>query len=151
MPMSASAPASDHTVVWPSQGMFAPTPPEPEPRWTLTLDDGRTIEVEEFALIGRDPELSDQDPDGELVAMIDPEMSVSKTHAAFGVDEDGLWFLDRRSTNGTSVVAPGESRVALAPGVQTWIAPGSEVWIGRRQLWVDFIEEVEFTEDENNG
>ena len=112
-------------------------PPLPLPRWVVTLDDGRTIDVPDFALIGRDPEPGAEDPEAGLVSLIDPEMSVSKTHAAFGVDDEGLWFLDRYSTNGTSMQAPGGERIALEPGVATPIVPGSDVWIGRRHLTID--------------
>jgi hypothetical protein len=139
--MAVPDPGANETMLWPAPSAFAAPPegvPEPaEARWLLTIDDGRTIEVQDFGLIGRDPELADGDPDGELVPMVDPEMSVSKTHAAFGVDDDGLWFLDRHSTNGSAMVGPDGDRVALEPGVPTTIAPGSEVWIGRRHLKVD--------------
>ena len=104
------------------------------PRWVVTLDDGRTIDVPDFALIGRDPEPAEDDPEAGLVSLIDPEMSVSKTHASFGVDDEGLWFLDRFSTNGTSIQLPGGERVGLEPGIATPVLPGSDVWIGRRHL-----------------
>ncbi len=71
------------------------------------------------------------------MALVDPEMSVSKTHAAFGADDEGLWFLDRFSTNGTSVQEPGGDRVGLEPGIATPVMPGSDVWIGRRHLTID--------------
>jgi hypothetical protein len=112
-----------------------------EPRWVIILDDGRTIDIPDFALIGRDPEPTEDDPEAGLVSLIDPEMSVSKTHASFGVDDEGLWFLDRYSTNGTSMQAPGGERVGLEPGVATPIPPGSEVWIGRRHLRIDRAED----------
>jgi hypothetical protein len=111
------------------------------PRWVLTLDDGRTIDVPDFALIGRDPEPAEEDPEAGLVSMIDPEMSVSKTHASFGVDDEGLWFLDRFSTNGTSVQAPGGERIGLEPGVASPVVSGSDVWIGRRHLQVDRVDD----------
>jgi hypothetical protein len=104
------------------------------PRWVLTLDDGRTIDVPDFALIGRDPEPTEDDPEAGLVSLVDPEMSVSKTHASFGVDDEGLWFLDRFSTNGTSLQLPGGERVGLEPGIATPVLPDSDVWIGRRHL-----------------
>lgn len=120
----------------PTRRVQPPEPP-PFPRWVVTLDDGRTIDVPDFALIGRDPEPGENDPEAGLVSLIDPEMSVSKTHAAFGVDDEGLWFLDRYSTNGTSMKAPGGERVGLEPGVATPVESGSDVWIGRRHLTVE--------------
>jgi hypothetical protein len=130
---------SDFTMVRPGPAPSEPTRPirPAAPRWNLNIDDGRTVLAEEFALIGRDPEPGPDDPAGSLVPMNDPEMSVSKTHAAFGVDRNGLWFLDRYSTNGTAMIVPGEGRVALQPGVRTPIPDGSEVWIGRRCLRVE--------------
>jgi hypothetical protein len=125
--MVRSSPLAAESVPW------APTPP----RWVVILDDGRTIDIPDFALIGRDPTPAEDDPEAGLVSLIDPEMSVSKTHASFGVDDEGLWFLDRYSTNGTSMQAPGGERIGLEPGVATPIPPGSEVWIGRRHLRID--------------
>ena len=110
------------------------------PHYVLTLDDGRTIDVPDFALIGRDPEPTEDDPEAGLVSMVDPEMSVSKTHASFGVDDEGLWFLDRFSTNGTSMQAPGGERIGLEPGIATPVEPGSDVWIGRRHLKIDYSD-----------
>ena len=129
------------TVAWPSPLAAMAAPTEPEPQWVLTLDDGRVLVAPDFGLIGRDPEAAEEDPEAELVSVIDPEMSVSKTHASFGVDDDGLWFLDRYSTNGTSAKAPGGERIALEPGVATTILPGSEVWIGRRHIQIELTEE----------
>ncbi|HST83538.1 MAG TPA: hypothetical protein VLL08_17535 [Kineosporiaceae bacterium] len=129
---------SDLTMVQSSPLAAEPVPWEPSaPRWVVILDDGRTIDIPDFALIGRDPTPAEDDPEAGLVSLIDPEMSVSKTHASFGVDDEGLWFLDRYSTNGTSMQPPGGERVGLEPGVATPIPPGSEVWIGRRHLRID--------------
>jgi hypothetical protein len=130
---------SDLTMIRPGPAPAEATRPIPPPnrRWALTIDDGRTVYAAEFSLIGRDPELAPDDPDGELVPMEDPEMSVSKTHAAFGVSGGRLWFLDRYSTNGTAMVPPGAGRVALEPGVRTTIPSGAEIWIGRRSLRVE--------------
>jgi hypothetical protein len=128
----------DLTVVRPSPMSIEPVRSSSSlPRWVVTLDDGRTIDIPDFALIGRDPEPTADDPEAGLVSLIDPEMSVSKTHAAFGADDEGLWFLDRFSTNGTSMQAPGGERVGLEPGIATAVVPGSEIWIGRRHLTID--------------
>jgi hypothetical protein len=145
----AQLPDAERESPWvsaePDYTMVRPLPAEPTRpmrsggarRWILNIDDGRTVPVEEFALIGRDPEPGPDDPSGSMVPMNDPEMSVSKTHAAFGVDRNGLWFLDRYSTNGTAMVPPGAGRIALQPGVRTVVPAGSEVWIGRRCLRVE--------------
>jgi hypothetical protein len=133
--------ASDLTVVRSSPLAVEPaawaSSAPPAPRWVVILDDGRSIDIPDFALIGRDPEPAEDDPEAGLVSLIDPEMSVSKTHASFGVDDEGLWFLDRYSTNGTSMQPPGGERVGLEPGIATPIPPGSQVWIGRRHLRID--------------
>jgi hypothetical protein len=143
-PAPSQEAAMDMTMVRPSPLAGAARPGASSgagPRWVALLDDGRTIDVPDFALIGRDPEPTDEDPEAGLVSLLDPEMSVSKTHASFGVDAEGLWFLDRFSTNGTSMQAPGGERVGLEPGVATPVMPGSAVWIGRRHLKIDLIDE----------
>jgi len=98
--------------------------------FSLTLPDGSTVLVAGPALLGRDPVVppSTTSPAPVLVAV--PDRSVSKTHAELGVDSSGLWLVDRGSTNGTSVEAPGVAAVRAAPGQQVRVPAGSVVRLG---------------------
>ena len=55
-----------------------------------------------------------------MVAIDDPDRSISKVHLAFGPEPGGrrLWVMDRGSTNGTVLVGPDGASVALPPGTR---------------------------------
>jgi pSer/pThr/pTyr-binding forkhead associated (FHA) protein len=72
-----------------------------------------------------------------VVAIDDPERSISKVHLAFGLEPDGrLWVMDRGSTNGTVVVGPDGRSAALVAGSRATVAPGWTVRFGRRTVQV---------------
>ncbi len=70
------------------------------------------------------------------MALVDDSMRISKTHAAFGIDESGCWVADRSSKNGTVVHAPDGSTHRLDPGVRTPVATGARVVLGGRSFTV---------------
>ena len=65
----------------------------------LLFDTGEQIDVTGDGLVGRNP---GPEPSADhVVAIDDPERSISKVHLAFGLEADGrLWVMDRGSTNG---------------------------------------------------
>jgi len=72
-----------------------------------------------------------------IVSVDDSARSVSKVHVAFGLDEDGwLWVVDRGSTNGTVLRAPGGAEAALPAGVRAVVGPGWTVQFGERSVVV---------------
>lgn len=85
------------------------------PSATLTFSDGKRLTLTETVLIGRNPRPSSHEVIGELVRVSDPGRSVSKTHVLIGVDEEGVWVVDRASTNGTIVtLADGQQIICSA-------------------------------------
>ncbi|MGC5167649.1 RDD family protein [Luteimicrobium sp. DT211] len=102
------------------------------PGFDLGLPDGSTVRVTGPTLLGRDPAVppSQAGPAPQLVAVPDPGRSVSKTHAELGVDASGLWLVDRGSTNGTTVEAPGAAPVTAEPGRQVRVPAGATVRLG---------------------
>ncbi|MBT8226807.1 MAG: FHA domain-containing protein [Dactylosporangium sp.] len=109
--------------------------PAREPDNQIILDDGRAVTIGEMILIGRDPA---PDPGArpaeraaERVAVADPGLSVSKTHVAVGVDERGIWVVDRDSTNGTTV-----DDMPCVPGERTYVGSGGVVRLGDRTFVV---------------
>jgi pSer/pThr/pTyr-binding forkhead associated (FHA) protein len=68
-----------------------------------------------------------------LVRVADP--SVSKTHFAFGVDEQGAWVLDRNSKNGCAIV-DGDRQEPCPPGQKIRVRAGMTVLFGARQCAV---------------
>jgi hypothetical protein len=116
------------------------SPPEPASAsapvlWRIVLPEGREASVATVLLVGRNPAPFDAYPGAELLPVDDSTQSVSKTHAAFEVDEQGLWVHDLNSTNGVWVVH-GEEVTEAVPGRRVQVLDGSSVELG------DYVLEV---------
>lgn len=112
-----------------------PVPPAPA-QWRVRFDDGQSFVVEGPVLVGRSPSPTHGEQVRHIVPLLSNDMSVSKTHAAFGpMPEGGLAVVDRGSTNGTVLVRAGVSR-ALAPGRSTALLEGDVVAFGDRSMTV---------------
>ena len=98
--------------------------------WVAELDDGREIVVRGLVLLGRNPQPAEGEADAELVKLPDESRTVSKTHLALGVDDAGLFAVDRGSTNGSTVTAPGEPTVPVSAFQAVSVVDGSVVSIG---------------------
>jgi len=95
-PSSAPAPTE---VIPPSSGDGRPL----DAGWFAVLDDGRELAVSGLVLLGRNPQARPGEDDAELIKVADETRTVSKTHLALGVDANGLFVMDRGSTNGTTL------------------------------------------------
>lgn len=93
----------------------------------VELLDGRRIIIERTALVGRNPA---SDADVQLVRVVDPGRSVSKTHLQIGVEPGGVWVADRGSTNGTVVTLPDGGQVVCRVDQQVRLRVGSTVTFG---------------------
>jgi hypothetical protein len=126
-PAAAPAPAV------PEAAPASPGTPAPAPAaraaWTLVLADGSEVPVRGVLLLGRNPAPFAAWPDAQLLAVADTTQSVSKTHAAFEVDDSGLWVHDLNSTNGVWVVR-GEDVTEVAPGRRVNVRSGSTIELG---------------------
>jgi len=89
----------------------------PEP-WTLVLDDGRQFSISGTSvLVGRRP--TSTDPSVGVLALADPERTVSKVHARLDL-VDGAWLVtDLASTNGVHLPAADGTEQRLAAHVAT--------------------------------
>jgi len=105
--------------------------------WRLVLAGGRHVEVTGAVLVGRDPAANKRYPSATLLTIDDEGHSVSKTHAVFEVDSDGLWVTDLDSTNGVVISQPDGTELDLDPNVRGSIQPGADVELG------DYIIQVE--------
>ncbi len=105
--------------------------PEPAPvdlsAAEIELDDGRRVTVRRTALIGRNPA---SDADVQLLRVVDPARSVSKTHLQIGVEPAGVWVADRGSTNGTVVTLPDGAQVVCRVDQHVRLRVGSTVTFG---------------------
>lgn len=102
----------------------------------LCFDDGRRVDFSEAdrLVVGRSPVARADDGRASLIAVVDPEMSVSKTHLALAVTADGVWAIDRGSTNGTWLVHPDGSTAVVPTEGGLLMHAGSELRFGARAL-----------------
>ena len=98
--------------------------------WVAELDDGREIVVRGLVLLGRNPQPEEGETDAQLVKLPDESRTVSKTHLALGVDDAGLFVVDRGSTNGSTITPPGQPTVPVGPFHAVPVSEGSVVSIG---------------------
>jgi uncharacterized RDD family membrane protein YckC len=102
----------------------------------IRLDDGRDIELDRTALIGRNPAGHAGEESVQRIPVADPGRSISKTHLHLLCGKGGVWVTDRNSTNGTAVTTPDGIRTALAAGEPTHVRPGSTVHFGDRSFYL---------------
>lgn len=102
--------------------------------WHVMLDDGRELEVSGLILLGRNPQARPGEEDAQLIKVSDDSRTVSKSHLAIGVDGNGMYVMDRNSTNGSTVTTPdGQSR-KCPPGDIVPVQPGAVVSFGDHWL-----------------
>ena len=127
----------EHARVRPDAPAARATPPG----FVLHFDTGERVEVRGDGLVGRSPRR--EEGVTHVVAIDDPDRSISKVHLAFGRDRRGsrMWVLDRGSTNGTILVSPDGTETALPAGRRAKIEAGWTVRFGQRSLEVRSVAE----------
>ncbi|UJP39879.1 RDD family protein [Cellulomonas palmilytica] len=130
----APHPAPVHHV--PQQPSHPPAPARPR-TFVLTLDTGEAMSVSGPGVIGRAPRPRDGERCDHVVTVDDPQRSLSRTHARFGIDARGLWVADAGSGNGTVVVLPSGQSVVVEPERPTPVPSGSTIRIGDRSVLVE--------------
>lgn len=108
--------------------VVAPRRPAPLD-WVLVTADGVTIELEQYAVIGRKPAPPAGLPAATIVTLPDPERMLSKTHALVELGPHGAWVTDLGSTNGTEIVEAGVAR-ECAPHQRITIPHGAKLQFG---------------------
>jgi len=102
--------------------------------WAAALDDGREIDVTGLVLLGRNPQPRPGEEDAEMIKVADDTRTVSKTHLALGVDANGMYVMDRGSTNGSTVTnTHGVSKTCPAGDIVP-VTPGSIISFGDHWL-----------------
>ena len=110
--------------------------PAPVAVLRIRLDDGRDFRLDRSVLVGRNPVGQPGEQNAQLLSVDDPGRSISKTHLHLLTDGAGIWVTDRHSTNGSAVTTPDGHRTALAPGVPSFVTPGSSVHFGDRTFYL---------------
>jgi uncharacterized RDD family membrane protein YckC len=111
-------------------------PAAPTQRWTVILDDGREVPVNGLVLLGRNPQPRPGEETAQLVKLADQTRTVSKSHLALDVRDDGLVVLDRGSTNGSTVTTPDGVTTPCQPEQPVQVSEGSVVSMGDHWLTV---------------
>ncbi len=118
----------------------ASTPPPPPAAaarsYVVTLDDGRAMTVSGPGYVGRRPQAPAGERVDHVIEIEDPGRSLSRTHARFGIDDNGFFVEDNGSANGTAVLSADGSAVRGAPGERLVVPPGGTVRLGDRTFTV---------------
>lgn len=114
----------------------APAPSPARPLFAFRLDDGNVIPVDRGGYLGRRPSAPEGQAGALLVAVPDPERSMSRTHARFGITNGQLWYEDLGSGNGTTVQIPDGRSVDLTPHSRVALQPGATLLLGTRSVQV---------------
>ncbi len=114
----------------------------PPSDWQAVLDDGREIAVSGVVLLGRNPSARPGEEDAQLIKIGDESRTVSKTHLAVGVDENGFWVMDRGSTNGSTVTSPDGFSRKCEPGDVVAVPADSIVSFGDHWLRVRHLASI---------
>lgn len=104
----------------------------------LVFDTGQraTLAMGTAINLGRKP--SPVEPTDQLIAVEDPEGTVSKFHARLEHSRGYTWITDQGSTNGTDLLDE-DGATRLEPGVRTLIAEGARARIGNRSFTVSVL------------
>ena len=81
-------------------------------------------------LLGRNPQPKPGEEDAQLIKVADETRTVSKSHLGVGLDANGLYVVDRGSTNGSVVTAPDGVATRARAGDVIAVTPGSIVSMG---------------------
>lgn len=101
-------------------------------RFILQFSTGESISTEGSGLVGRNPLPEPGEYFEQLVRIVDPTRSVSKTHLEFGQEGGAFWLRDRYSGNGTVVREPDARAVRCDPGKRYRLVRGTRVDIGEQ-------------------
>jgi len=101
----------------------SPSPTTP----SITLNDGRTLAIGGGLVLGRNPVTPQGWPPLTPVALADP--SVSKSHAAITLSDEGPQITDLFSTNGCSI-SSGDAMHTVPAGARLTIPGGAGVILG---------------------
>ncbi|MCU1556103.1 MAG: hypothetical protein JWN09_98 [Microbacteriaceae bacterium] len=101
-------------------------------RFILQFSTGETVTAYGTGLVGRNPRPEPGEFFDQLVRVLDPSRSVSKTHLEFGQESGAFWIKDRFSGNGTIVREPDSDPVRCQPEKRVRIVRGTRVDIGEQ-------------------
>jgi hypothetical protein len=102
--------------------------------WSLVLPDGGVVTVARLTVVGRNPSAIPSAPDADVVALDDPERSLSKTHALLTPSDGVLAVTDLHSTNGVAVIDAERRTTVAEPGIPLTATHGATLILGRLRV-----------------
>jgi hypothetical protein len=96
----------------------------------LVFSTGEEVEASGAGLVGRNPVPDAGEDARQIVRIVDPLLSVSKTHLEFGEESGNFWVCDRSSGNGTVILVPGQEARRAVPGERYAVPRGTRIRIG---------------------
>lgn len=103
----------------------------------LCFDTGERHALVAPLLVGRDPAMAEDEQEvHDLVAVDDPDLSVSKTHLAVRFERGVAFVTDRGSVNGTAVEDDQGTSTPVAAGSEVAAPVGATVRFGTRSFLV---------------
>jgi hypothetical protein len=96
----------------------------------LVTATGARAEVNGTVLIGRAPSPRPGDGDAALLSVSSPNSDISRTHVKVSVHDWDIVATDLNSTNGTTLVRPGQPPVRMMPGTPVTVEPGTVLDLG---------------------
>ncbi|MEO5535934.1 MAG: FHA domain-containing protein [Pseudolysinimonas sp.] len=118
--------------------MVAP-PRVPRAAWVLVTPSGDREALAGTVVVGRQPAKTAFKGADKTLKLVDPTGQISKSHAVFEADSDGLWIRDLASTNGVVVVAPSHEETVVSGDARISVASGSQVEFGPYVLTVERV------------
>lgn len=137
VPGLATSPGPESTSPAPASPTAAPSSGQGG-ALLLVFDTGQrvTLALGTAINLGRRPSASE--PTDQLVAVDDPEGTVSKFHARLEHSRGHTWVTDQGSTNGTELLDE-DGATRLEPGVRTLIEDGMRTRLGNRSFTVSVL------------
>ena len=96
--------------------------------WRLVLPDGSSHPLTGMTVVGRAPVPASLG--SAVLAISDPEHSISRSHASFNSSDGALRVTDLGSKNGVRVVRPDGKEIELEPNGTAVLESGCEVELG---------------------
>ncbi len=138
------APAAAHTAPSASAAPSTPTTSAAtdasgQSTLLLVFDTGQReqLPLPTVVNLGRKPAASE--PSDRLIAVKDPEGTVSKTHVRLEHSRGRTWVTDTGSTNGTELLEDDGDVITLAAGQRTAVDNGVRVRIGNRAFTISVL------------
>lgn len=101
-------------------------------RFVLQFSTGESVTTFGTGLVGRNPQPQPGEYFDQLVRILDPGKSVSKTHLEFGQESGVFWISDRFSGNGTILREPDAAPRRCDPGKRYRVSRGARIEIGEQ-------------------